>query len=250
MTGQAAATPAPSAWAVELDRVTAGYGRRTILHALTARVPYGQTVGVGGPNGAGKTTLLRVIIGLLIPKEGEVRLFGRPLKSQRDRHWARRQIGYVPQEQVAGDLPITVYDAVLLGRWGRTYAGWRRPGPADRAAVLHWLDWVGLAHLAQRDVRELSGGQRQRVALARALAGEPRLLVLDEPTTHLDAEAQAELIGLLQRLRQDLGLTTLIVSHEAAVLAACAERRWTLTGGRLVPDAPEHCTGAEEGNHV
>lgn len=219
--------------AVELVDVVAGYGGTPILTGVSTRVASGELVGIWGPNGAGKTTLFRVIMGLLVPTQGAVRLFGSPLDSERARRWARRQVGYVAQELAPGALPISVFDAVLLGRWGRTFAGLRRPTADDRQIVVEWIERVGLAHKQQSDLRELSGGQRQRVALARALACNPSLLILDEPTTHLDARARNELIALVQHLHQDLGLTTLLVSHDPDILHACTDRLVQLEDGKL-----------------
>lgn len=225
--------------ALQLIDVTAGYGRRPVLRSISLDVQAGEAVGITGPNGAGKSTLLRVIMGLLVPQQGHVSVLGRRLTTGRSRRHARLRLGYVAQEQPKGELPITVFDAVLLGRWGRTFAGWRRPSAADREAVMEWLAWVGLADRWREDIRNLSGGQRQRVALARALVGNPEILILDEPTTHLDAPAQAEFARLLVKLREDLSLTTLLVSHDVAVLHECTDRLLTMGEGRFQHDTKQ-----------
>lgn len=224
--------------AVELNDVTAGYGAEPILHSISLRVRLGETVGIIGPNGAGKSTLLRIIMGTLVPYSGEVVVLGTRLADGRSRRRMRRRLGYVAQLHPAGELPITVFDAVLLGRWGRTFAGWRRPTAQDRRAVLEWLDWVQLRARAHDDLRHLSGGQAQRVALARALVGNPQLLILDEPTTHLDAASQADFAQLLLRLKRDFGLTTLLVSHDDAILEQCADRCLRIEAGQLVAEWP------------
>lgn len=231
-------TAAAADLAVELCSVTAGYDHRPVLCDVSARIPRGHIIGVAGPNGAGKTTLLRVIMGLLVPKAGEVRFQGKVLAGSRQRRWARRQMGYVPQEQAHGTLPITVFDAVLLGRWGRSFAGWRRPSQEDRQLVSKWLKRVGLAHKADSDIRELSGGQRQRAALARALIGEPSLLILDEPTTHLDSQARRELIALTKELHRSLALTTIVVTHEDDLLREHTDQILYMEAGRLREGKP------------
>lgn len=229
--------------ALQLSKVTAGYGGRPVLRSVSLVVQAGEAVGITGPNGAGKSTLLRVVMGMLVPQAGHVSVLGHTLTSGRSRRRARLQLGYVAQEQPAGELPITVFDAVLLGRWGRTFAGVRRPSKADRQAVLEWLAWVDLADRHRDDVRNLSGGQRQRVALARALVGDPKLLILDEPTTHLDAPAQADFTRLLVQLRQDFGLTTLLVSHDATILHECTDRLLTMRDGQFPHDTQQRLSG-------
>ena len=230
---------AVTAPALRLSDVTAGYGGRPVLRSVSLEVQAGEAVGITGPNGAGKSTLLRVVMGLLVPQEGSVHVFGLPLASGRSRRRLRTRIGYVAQEQPAGEMPITVFDAVLLGRWGRTFAGLRRPSDNDRKAVWDRLAWVGLADRARHDVRHLSGGQRQRVALARALVGNPDILILDEPTTHLDAAAQTDFSNLLIRLRCELRITTLLVSHDAAILQECTDRILTMREGRFQHEAKQ-----------
>ncbi len=197
--------------AVALSGVSFGYepGRR-VIDDVDLAIPAGRFAALVGPNGGGKTTLLKLIAGLLRPWTGEVRVFGRPPEAMRG------VVGYVPQH-VALDprFPMRVLDAVLMGRLHRAprfgpYA--RQDIDAARAA----LDEAGLAAAARRSVAELSGGERQRVLVARALAGEPKLLLLDEPTAHVDMAAGARFHELLRRLRQRM--TILLVSHDLAVV--------------------------------
>ncbi len=171
----------------------------------------GDFASIVGPNGGGKTTLLRLLLGLLAPTRGEVRLFGLPPET------ARRQVGYLAQHpQLDPHFPVCVRDVALMGRLGRG-----RPlgpfGRADKDAALRALAEVGLADAARRPFAALSGGQKQRVLIARALACEPRLLLLDEPTASLDQHVEGELFELLRELNRRL--TVMIVSHDLGVVA-------------------------------
>lgn len=220
---------------LRLSGVAAGYQRQEVLRYLDFQLHEGECCAILGENGAGKTTLFKVIMGLLVPWRGRVELMGRELASRAARSWARRQIGYVPQASSGGRLPIQVYDAVLLGRWGTSFAGWRRPSRRDRAQVKEMLARVGLSGMEKADCRQLSGGQQQRVALARALVRQPRLLLLDEPTTYLDVAARDQLPELLARIRQELNLSILIISHEPENLREVTDRAVMLRDGRLHP---------------
>jgi zinc transport system ATP-binding protein len=191
-----------------------------VLHDVDLSIAAGEFVGIAGPNGGGKTTLVRLIVGLERPSSGTIEVFGAsPAEAQR-----RAKIGYLPQRADLGiDAPITVGELVTAGRTPR--AGLLRPlGDADRAAIAAAIDRVGLGEHAGRAIRSLSGGQRQRAFIAKALAGEPELLVLDEPTAGVDAEAQESLAGLLDSLRRDLAVTVLYVSHEFGAIEPYVER--------------------------
>lgn len=217
---------------VGFRRVWVELGGHVVLEDVTLSVAAGEFVSVVGPNGAGKTTLLRVILGLVRPLRGEVRVFGRP-------PWAlgkeRARIGYVPQlEEIDPRFPLRVLDVVLMGRYGAL--GWgRRPGREDRRAALRALELVGIADLADRAIGELSGGQRQRAFLARALAAEPELLLLDEPTTGVDPAASESFYELLRRI-QEGGVTVVMVTHDVGVVSryvdkvACINRRLVVHG--------------------
>ena len=158
-----------------------------------------------GPNGGGKTTLFRLLLGLLKPTQGTIRIFGQPPERSRTR------MGYVPQAaRFDPRFPISVKDVVAMGRLGNLPAGPYRA--ADRRAVLEALEEADLTDLRNRAFADLSGGQRQRVLIARALASRPELLLLDEPTANLDRTAEARLYELLRRLNQRL--TILMASHD------------------------------------
>jgi len=206
--------------AVQLDHVWVIYQQRPALEDITLTIPPGRYVGIIGPNGAGKSTLLKVILGLIRPTRGEVRVFGEPPESLRKKG---QLLGYLPQKPLAHpQFPVTVLEVVLMGRYGRLGLG-RRPGPRDREAALAQLERLKIAHLADRPIGALSGGEQQRVFIARALVTEPRLLVLDEPTISLDACAQDDLFELVHDLKEDYGFTVLVVSHDIGAVARHVE---------------------------
>lgn len=186
-------------------------GGDDVLRDVSLAIAPGDFASIIGPNGGGKTTLLRLMLGLLRPAGGEVRVFGcAPVE-------ARRRVGYMPQHaRLDPQFPVSVLDVVLMGRLGRAV----RIGPygrANRAAATAALDRVGLEDQAARPFGDLSGGQRQRTLIARALACEPDLLLLDEPTLNLDVAAQNDLYELLNELNDTM--TIVIVSHDMAFVS-------------------------------
>lgn len=215
---------------LEFDQVTFGYRRVPVLQEVSLRVEAGQFVAVVGANGSGKTTLLRLALGLLTPSQGTVRLFGAPLDGFRD--W--RLVGYVPQRAATSTvLPVSVEEVVRTGMAG--HRGWfRRVDARQRERLEHVLDLLGLDEVRRRPVQSLSGGQQQRALLARALVTAPRLLILDEPTTGVDAEARWVLRASLEHLVQDEGVAVVYVSHDPEAFAAMADRVVEVSGGRLV----------------
>jgi zinc transport system ATP-binding protein len=189
-----------------VDQVDFSYEGSRVLRRASLKVGKGQMVALVGPNGGGKTTLLRLIMGLLEPERGSVLIGGRPCRE------AGQRIGYVPQTlNYDRQFPITVLDLVLLGRLGRRrwYAPYVR---ADRVKALEALERVGLGGYEQRSFGELSGGEAQRALIARALAGEAELLLLDEPTAHLDVQTQSIVSGLIAELHGKM--TILMVTHD------------------------------------
>jgi ABC-type Mn2+/Zn2+ transport system ATPase subunit len=203
---------------VELDGVSFSYNGAPALVDVSLDVPRGSFTALIGPNGAGKSTVLRLLLGLLRPQRGEVRVLGeRPGKSG-------LSIGYVPQRiRLPSGFPLSVHEVVLMGRYGRIGLG-RRPGREDHAKADVALERAGLAHLGKRRFGDLSGGQQQRVLIARSLAGEPRLLLLDEPTAGLDPAAQARFYTLVCDLQKGSDLTLLCASHDLGVVSAHADR--------------------------
>jgi zinc transport system ATP-binding protein len=221
--------------AVELDGVTFGYDpRQPVLVDVDVRVPEGEFVAVAGPNGGGKTTLSRLIVGLDRPQRGSVRLFGGTV----ERATRRGLVGYLPQRAQLGiEAPATVREVVSAGRVTRR----RLLGPLtgeDRDAVTAAIQRVGLADQADEPITFLSGGQQQRAFIAKAIVAQPRLLILDEPTTGVDADAQDALAALLARLHDELRVTILYVSHEFGAVEEVAERLLLVRGGIAFDGSP------------
>ena len=220
--------------AVELDGVAFGYRPgQSVLEDVSLGIGEGEFVAIAGPNGGGKTTLVRLVLGLERPTRGSVRLFG----EQAHRSSGRHALGYLAQRsELGGDAPTTVREVVSAGRL--TAGGLLGPlRKRDRSIVSEAIARVGLADIADRPLRTLSGGMQQRAFIAKALAGEPSLLVLDEPTTGVDAESQESLAGLLDRLHSDLGVTILYVSHEFGAVEGFVQRL-VLVRRTIVFDGP------------
>jgi zinc transport system ATP-binding protein len=207
--------------AVELAGVSFGYrpGQR-VLEGVDLKLGEGEFVAVAGPNGGGKTTLVRILLGLERPSEGRALLYGEPAH----RFSRRRTLGYLAQRSVlGGDAPATVREVVSAGRLaaGGLIGPLRR---RDRELAAEAIARVGLEEHADSPVRTLSGGMQQRAFIAKALAGEPSLLVLDEPTTGVDVESQDSLAALLDGLHSDLGVTIVYVSHEFGAVERFVQR--------------------------
>jgi iron complex transport system ATP-binding protein len=205
---------------------------RAILGPVDLDVLRGECLAVVGPNGAGKTTLLRCLTGLLRPTAGDLRFEGRPFSTLSRRALARR-IAYVPQIRPAR-VPLTVEEVVLLGRYPHLSAFQLAPRREDFAAVDAALDLVGIGDLRRRPVDELSGGERQAAFIAAALAQEAELLVLDEPTIHLDARHQRELAELLLRLDAEAGRTVLLATHDLNLASLLGDRLLALSSGKVL----------------
>ena len=220
---------------LEATGLSVGYGGREILHQVTLRIAAGEIVGLIGPNGAGKTTLLRAMSGALPLQGGAVRLAGRDLAGL-SRPEAARILAMVPQT-VQWPVSFCVADFVSLGRrpHGPSWAPFR---DADRWAVREALEWTDLVGYEERALDELSAGERQRVFVAMALAQTPGVLLLDEPTTHLDIHHAWHLLGILRRLNRERGLTILWSSHDLNLAAAFCRRLALMDSGRLVADGP------------
>jgi len=210
------------------------YGNGLVLTDVSFEVHAGEFVALVGPNGSGKSTLLRVLLGTLQATEGEAELLGQhPAQAQQ-----RWRVGYVPQRaRMQPDLPATVREVVGAGRLPRR-GWWRRGGARDRTAVNEAIASVGLTDMAARRVRELSGGQQQRVLIAKALAGEPDVLILDEPVAGVDAESQRQFREVLVRAVRDHGAAVLLVSHELSAVADELDRVIVLKGRVMFDGTP------------
>lgn len=218
--------------AVEIEDLSLAYGRREVLHGIDVRMPAGSAVCLVGPNGAGKSSLLRCLTGLVAPASGSVRLDGRPI-SEISRSTLARTISVVPSQV---DLPFAmrVEDVVRLGRIPHEHP-LTGSDERDHAATDAAIARVGIEALRERDVRELSMGERQLVLLAMAVAQGGRLIVLDEPTVHLDLRHQVDVLTLLEQLSGD-GLTVVAVLHDLPLAAHFFSRLILLDEGRVIAD--------------
>jgi zinc transport system ATP-binding protein len=212
--------PAPI---LEIEDVTFTYDGEPVLEDVSLNLQHKDFVAMIGPNGGGKTTLLKLILGLLVPLKGTVRVNGESAQQ------ASPCIGYVPQNvDLNRNFPISALDVVLMGKLN-SRKRWRRRSRADRQNALAALERLGMAAYAEKKIGSLSGGQRQRVFIARALVTQPRLLLLDEPTASIDTKGQTDFYKLLKELNNDI--TILVVSHDLLVIShyvksvACMNRR-------------------------
>jgi len=228
MTEVGAAPPA-----LRLREVSVVYGDRRALQRVSLDVPVGEFLALAGPNGSGKSTLLRAALGFLPPAEGSVELFGTPVDRLTVRTRALR-VAWVPQtEPIREDAPLLRY--VLYGRYAH-YGAFGRETEADARLARTILGEVGLADRAEDGILSLSGGERQRATLARALSQRAPLLLLDEPTTHLDIGHQLDLLGRVRRLVREQRLTVVAALHDLNLAARFADRIVVLARGRRVAD--------------
>ncbi|MFC4068672.1 ABC transporter ATP-binding protein [Actinoplanes subglobosus] len=215
---------------LDVEKVTLGYGERTVVDALDLRLPPGRITAIVGANACGKSTLLRAMSRLLAPREGRVVLDGKDLHRQPTKEVART-LGLLPQSPIAPE-GIVVADLVSRGRHPhqRVLTRW---GAQDDAAVHRALEMTGTLTLADRPVDELSGGQRQRVWIAMTLAQQTDILMLDEPTTFLDVSHQVEVLDLLIDLNRERGTTVLMVLHDLNMAARYADHLIAMAGGAI-----------------
>jgi iron complex transport system ATP-binding protein len=214
--------------------LSGGYRHRPVLSGVSLAVRAGEVLALIGPNGAGKTTLLRALARQLRPSAGTVELDAVSLWSCTP-GWVARRVALAPQGKVP-DRPLTVTEVVALGR--APHSGWLLPLSAtDRQAVARALDRVGAGGLAERTITELSAGEAQRVMLARALAQEPAVLVVDEPTSHLDLRYQGEVLDRLRQLAGE-GMAVVVALHDLNLVGLWADRVALLAAGRLLAVGP------------
>lgn len=223
---------------IELRDVWVRFGDVSVLESVSLSVSCCDFLGIIGPNGGGKSTLLKVILGLVTPERGVVRVLGEPPER------SRKQVGYVAQRPAFDrDFPASVWDVVLMGRYPLRGL-LRRYAVADMLAAERALERVGMTAARHKQIGRLSGGEQQRVFIARALVGEPRLLLLDEPLANVDPAMQSDLYDLLGDLRRSV--TVVMVSHDIGAVSvnvesiACLNRKLFYHGNReLSPETLE-----------
>ncbi len=220
---------------LELETVRAVYGERVALRGVDLTVGRGTLVALAGPNGSGKTTLLRVALGLLPAAVGEARLFGTPVDRLPIAERARR-VAWVPQSESPRD-DVRLFDYVLYGRYPH-HGALDAETESDRTIAIRVITEVGLADRANDGILTLSGGERQRATLARALAQEAPLLLLDEPTTHLDIAHQLDLLERVRSLTRERGIAVVAALHDLNLAARFADRIVVLSRGQRVAEGP------------
>lgn len=197
---------------IELEDVTIGYENKGMTRPVSLAIDRGQFWGILGPNGSGKSTLLKTILGLMPAVSGSVKTADGTV------------FGYVPQSEKFDPIfPVSVGEIVSMGRYSRVSTG-KRLTKSDSEIVTHSMDKVGISHLRDRTFRSLSGGEKQRALLARAIAGQPDILVLDEPTASVDIKGEAQIMELVGEVKSNDGLTVLMVSHFLNTVIKYADR--------------------------
>lgn len=201
---------------IEIKGLTYRYEKERVLEDINITVPKGAFLGIVGPNGSGKSTLLKLILGLLAPQEGEIRLFGKPIGSFTEWH----KIGYVSQKANSfnSGFPATVEEVVSSGLTSKIGL-FRFMRANDRKKVQKAMESVGMAEFSAKNIGELSGGQQQRVFIARALVSDPELLILDEPTVGVDARRVDVFYDMLEVLNKEHGITLLLVTHDIGTIS-------------------------------
>lgn len=224
-------TPLNNNLLVEFKDISYSYKEKPLFKNVNISIPRKSFMGVVGPSGCGKTTLLKILLGIVKPHEGDIKIKGiivngRPPPS----------VGYVPQlETIDWSFPVTVKEAVIMGRW-RSLGPF--PKTSDRQDTYHVLEKLGIHHLAKRHIRDLSGGEQQRVFLARALISNPELLVLDEPTSGVDMKTQHDILHLLGKLNSE-GTTILLTTHDLNAVAAHLPHVICFNHGVIAQGMPE-----------
>lgn len=197
---------------IEIKDLWFSFNGRPVLRNVNLSVQEKEFLALIGPNGGGKTTLLKLMLGLLDPAKGDIRVFGKPPRE------VSCCMGYVPQEMgMNRRFPVSAYDVVMMGRL-KSRKGWSRYSKQDKIIAQHAMERLGVWDLQNCRIGELSGGQRQRVFIARALVTEPEILLLDEPTANVDAKGQSDVYAMLKELNEKI--TVVVVSHDAMVLSA------------------------------
>jgi zinc transport system ATP-binding protein len=217
---------------VSIDNLWIFREEHAILEDINLKLERADFLGLIGPNGGGKSTLLKVMLGLIKPDKGRIRIFGQEPEA------ARARMGYLPQKTIFDqNFPIKVQEVVQMGRFSKTGL-FHRYGPADRNAAFRALEEVGMEDRADREIGALSGGEQQRVFVARSLVSDPELLLLDEPTAGVDSSQQTEFYELLCHLNKDMGIAIVLVSHDITAISkyvgkiACLNQRLYYHGSK------------------
>lgn len=216
---------------IKVEGLSFAYGKRTVLREVDFVVRPGEFVGILGPNGSGKTTLLNCVCGGLYFSHGKVRVGGKDVLTTGSLELARL-IAMVPQESTMA-FEFTVEEIVLMGRYSHIDR-FKFEDHRDYEVAKVAMEETGTWKLRNRFVTNLSGGERQRVVIARALAQEPKVLLLDEPTTHLDIRHQLEVLGLIRKLNEARGLTVLAVFHDLNLTGRFCDRVLLMDEGRIM----------------
>ncbi len=220
--------------AIETRELNFSYNGETVIKNITCAVRQGEFLGIIGPNGAGKSTLLRLFCRMLKARSGRIAVFERDINTYSGRELAR-QIGFVPQETIFS-LNFTVEEIVLMGRYPHLKA-FERAGASDLRIMEQAIADAGIDSFRQRPVNDLSAGERQRVVLARALCQQPKILLCDEPTSHLDLRHQAGIMDLLKKLN-DQGLSVIMVNHDLNLTSRYCRRLLLMARGAIRADGP------------
>ena len=221
--------------AVSVQGISHAYGKNRVLDNLWFDVPKGAFFTIIGPNGSGKSTLMRLISGVLRYGAGDVQLLGRSLKSYGGKQLAKR-VAYVPQT-VSAEFPFSVQELVMLGR--SPHQGVLGMNSSkDYEIARQAMDFTNVAHLRERTLDQIGGGERQRVFIARAICQGPEIMLLDEPASALDLAHQVMLMDLLDRLKQETGITIIMVSHDINLAAMYSDEMVLIAGGSVVKKGP------------
>jgi iron complex transport system ATP-binding protein len=217
--------------AFDINNLSFAYRKNTVLNNLSFSVSEGEFFIIIGPNGSGKTTLMKIIAGILKIKKGDLKVFNQPLKEYTRKNLAKT-IAFVPQ-MATPDFPFTVTELVLMGRSPHlNLLGLEQE--KDLKIAQNAMAFTEVEHLAHRKTDQLSGGEIQRVLIARAICQEPRIILLDEPTASLDLAHQVKVMDLMEKLKNEMGFTVIMVSHDVNLAAMYSDRILLLKAGEII----------------
>ncbi|ARK29357.1 metal ABC transporter ATP-binding protein [Halalkalibacter krulwichiae] len=201
--------------AIEIEGLSFSYGNQKVLEDITLSIQKGAFLGLVGPNGSGKSTLIKLLLGLLQPQQGKIKLFGE--RVSKFRHWEK--VGFVSQKANSfnSGFPATVFEVVSMGLYGKLGL-FRFMNKKHKQLVKEAIAQVGMSDFINKNIGELSGGQQQRVFIARALVSEPELLILDEPTVGVDAKSVRQFYDMLDYLNKEKGITLIMVTHDIGAM--------------------------------